>query len=335
MAPTRECILALNSSFQRLYIDGARHPWKWGVDSLATDSEKTQKDSSWNMSTASPVSERRSKFASILPMPSESIEIDHVRVDGGRHPFLCALLAGNRRLDIPFGIKMTLIHFVFDRLEQACYDFTKRHLPWTFELMCLESHDEIDIEAWAQLLYDHRYRLCGYTDGQPQNAVDDNNRLGYCALAHNLRNTAVHLRDYSMNLIKHCVAWMSYLKDKGCLDETQSVLKVIYYNQGVAEGIQEPRCEISQEDQLSYAKAMNPPCLTKHKLLNMTAKALQRACFNFWRKHKPAHQYSTWMCPDHIELQEWHYEHRWLLGQSLANGAERDHLYHLLEEAKN
>lgn len=103
---------------------------------------------------------------------------------------------------------------------------------------------------------------------------------------------------------------MAHLGDETGLDETQQILKIIYHDQCKAEANADPAWEVSQDDRTNYEKAMGLTWyqpLTRHQLQNMTVKALQKACFQFWVKHKADDDLKAWTCPEQIELQNWYY----------------------------
>ena len=273
----------------------------WDNETAEPGSANPEKDLIWNSSGDSCYTGgKRAGFTSLFPISMDSLEIDHLRIDGGRHPFLCVLLAQERELDIPFGTKMGLIDYLFHRLEKACYDFTQRSLPQLFGLMRLKSHDQYDLKTWVMLLGE--WQSVEWPRSISERAVIDR-------LAAEIRNTAVHLNDYGFGLLRQAIGWMAHLGDEAGLDETQQILKIIYHDQCKVEGNADPTWEVSQDDRATYEKAMgltwNQP-LTRHQLQNMTVKALQKACFQFWVKHKAEDDTKEWTCPEQIELQHWY-----------------------------
>ena len=84
-----------------------------------------------------------------------------MRIDSQHHPFLCVSLAQSNLLDLPFEKEMALLDYLFHRLEEVCYEFVKRSRPGDFKLMCLESHDEIDLVGLGTILFPHRLPMAG------------------------------------------------------------------------------------------------------------------------------------------------------------------------------
>lgn len=105
---------------------------------------------------------------------------------------------------------------------------------------------------------------------------------------------------------------MSWLKDYECLDELQCVLKVLHYDQCGLENNREQAWSIIADDRLVFEKALKltwTPCLTCHQFLHYTARALQKACFEFWRKHKSPNDPNSWTSPSQVQLQDWYYKY--------------------------
>lgn len=54
-------------------------------------------------------------------------------------------------------------------------------------------------------------------------------------------------------------------------------------------------------------------CQTSHQFLHYTAKILQKACFEFWRKTKSEDDSHCWSSQSQVELQDWFYKYQYLL----------------------
>lgn len=266
----------------------------------------------WHSSKNNSAEDNSESFTTIFPILLASLRINNVDIDGERFPFLCVVLAQSRALDIPFGVRITLIDFIFHRLERVCYEFVKRYLPRVFKAMCLEEHDVIDLEDWQSLIHSNRYEI--------QDDTINIDELPNWTLGKKIRNVAVHAQSFDLALIKDAVAWIAFLKDNTCLAEVQCILKVIYSDQCVAKGIEQSDWQVSPNERQTHDEALRliwTPCLTKHQLLHRATKTLEKACFAHWLQHKEQDDIHDWTNFEQIELQKWWYNYRWTLGKTI------------------